>query len=102
MTERSYSRITNNFLFEYAWNTIRREQRVVDTRGNHGQSVYSKTKANEIRDKVKSAGRRSETVSREEAERRIGRFRCRAAILSSSTRLTPSTARRPPLPLIYN
>lgn len=43
-------------------------------RGNHRQSVYLKTKANEIRDKVKSAGRRSETVSREEAERRIGRF----------------------------
>lgn len=74
MTKRSYSRITNNFLFEYAWNTIRREQRVVDMRGNHRQSVYLKTKTNEIRDKVKSAGRRSETVSREEAERRIGRF----------------------------
>lgn len=43
-------------------------------RGNHRQSVYLKTKTNEIRDKVKSAGRRSETVSREEAERRIGRF----------------------------
>lgn len=43
-------------------------------RGNHRQSVYLKTKTNEIRDKVKSAGRRSEIVSREEAERRIVRF----------------------------
>lgn len=43
-------------------------------RGNHRQSVYLKTKTNEIRDKVKSAGRHSETVSHEGVERRIGRF----------------------------